>query len=45
VPRLLHLGVLAGIGVVLLAAGTVWVVRGPAILFDLATGSAQLLCL
>jgi hypothetical protein len=45
VPRLLRLGLLAGIGTLLLAASAVWILRGPAILLDLAAGSARLFCL
>jgi hypothetical protein len=45
VPRPLRITIIGGLGALLLTAGAAWLVRGQAILLDLAAGSARLLCL
>lgn len=43
-PRPVRIAVLSTVATLLLAGAAVWAARGPAILLDLATGTAGLLC-
>ncbi len=44
-PRIVRLGVWTGLGVLLVGGTAAWIVRGPAILLDLAAGASRMLCL
>lgn len=44
-PRPVRVGLVIGVATLLAAGAIGWTLRGPAILLDLTTGAARLLCL
>lgn len=44
-PAGIRVGLLMAVGLLILGGAAAWVLLGPAILLDLATGAAGLLCL
>ena len=44
-PLSIRIALIVAVGLMLAGGGVAWAIRGPAILLDLSTGAARLLCL